>query len=133
MAGDPYLVDQAPWRNTALPAMLWGIEAHAALPIEGPLTRWQELSRVIELRMLAIYAQDPAARQLILAQHGLAEVTRAWANWGASTLAAMPNTMPAVRARVRVRWWREVSVLMVWGVADVGQRPILPPIPCSCT
>ncbi len=33
MAGDPYLVDQAPWRNTALPAMLWGIEAHAALPI----------------------------------------------------------------------------------------------------
>lgn len=48
-----------------------------AQPIEGPLTRWQELSRVIELRMLAIYAQDPAARQLILAQHGLAEVTRA--------------------------------------------------------
>jgi hypothetical protein len=38
---------------------------------------WRDLSRVIEERMLAIYAGDSAARQLILAQHGLAEVIQA--------------------------------------------------------
>ena len=35
-----------------------------------------DLSRLIEQRMLAIYQQDSAARQLILAQHGLGEVTQ---------------------------------------------------------
>ena len=31
MAQDEYEVAEAPWRNTALPPMLWCIEAHAAL------------------------------------------------------------------------------------------------------
>ena len=33
MAQDEYEVTEAPWRNTALPPMLWFIEAHATLPI----------------------------------------------------------------------------------------------------
>lgn len=33
VAPDEYAVAEAPWRNTALPPMLWVIEAHAALPI----------------------------------------------------------------------------------------------------
>jgi hypothetical protein len=41
------------------------------------LRDWRDLSRLVEQRMLAIYAADAAARQLILAQHGLAEVTQA--------------------------------------------------------
>lgn len=41
------------------------------------LGTWRDLSRVVELRMLAIYSQDSAARQLILAQHGLSEVMQA--------------------------------------------------------
>jgi AcrR family transcriptional regulator len=41
------------------------------------LREWRDLSRLIEQRMLAIYAADAAARQLILAQHGLTEVTQA--------------------------------------------------------
>ena len=41
------------------------------------LNGWRDLSRIIEQRMLTIYHQDAAARQLILAQHGLTEVTRA--------------------------------------------------------
>lgn len=71
---------------SGVPALLEGLVAqvHAAFrdclaqPVEPrELNRWQDLSRLIELRMLAIYERDPAARQLILAQHGLAEVTRA--------------------------------------------------------
>ncbi|PZW51725.1 TetR family transcriptional regulator [Pseudomonas sp. URIL14HWK12:I3] len=47
-------------------------------PIDGSmLTRWHELSRLIEQRMLDIYNEDAAARQLILAQHGLSEVMQA--------------------------------------------------------
>src|SRR3990167_11201295 len=47
-------------------------------PIEHDQLRdWRDLSRLVEQRMLAIYADDAAARQLILAQHGLAEVTHA--------------------------------------------------------
>ena len=46
-------------------------------PIEhDSLGSWHDLSRLIEQRMLAIYQQDSAARQLILAQHGLGEVTQ---------------------------------------------------------
>jgi AcrR family transcriptional regulator len=41
------------------------------------LGTWRDLSRVVEQRMLAIYSQDAAARQLILAQHGLSEVMQA--------------------------------------------------------
>ncbi|OYT97433.1 MAG: TetR family transcriptional regulator, partial [Pseudomonas sp. PGPPP3] len=41
------------------------------------LRDWRDLARVVEQRMLAIYAADPAACQLILAQHGLTEVTQA--------------------------------------------------------
>ena len=59
-------------------------DVHAAFraclqaPIEHEaLSGWRDLSHVIEQRMLAIYNEDAAARQLILAQHGLTEVTRA--------------------------------------------------------
>ncbi|NJN46585.1 MAG: hypothetical protein HC808_09010 [Candidatus Competibacteraceae bacterium] len=33
MAGEEYQVAQSPWRNTALPTMLWFIEAYAVFPI----------------------------------------------------------------------------------------------------
>ncbi|MGE8360733.1 TetR/AcrR family transcriptional regulator [Pseudomonas sp.] len=70
----------------SVPALLEALTAdvHAAFraclqePVEHAALRdWRDLSRVIEQRMLAIYAQDAAARQLILAQHGLTEVTQA--------------------------------------------------------
>ena len=70
----------------SVPAILEALtgEIHAAFraclqqPIaHGELRDWRDLSRLIEERMLAIYAADPAARQLILAQHGLTEVTQA--------------------------------------------------------
>ena len=69
-----------------VPALLEALtgDVHAAFraclqaPIEHEaLSGWRDLSRVIEQRMLAIYNEDAAARQLILAQHGLTEVTRA--------------------------------------------------------
>ena len=69
-----------------VPALLEALTAdvHAAFraclqePIEHEALRdWRDLSRLVELRMLTIYSEDAAARQLILAQHGLAEVTRA--------------------------------------------------------
>lgn len=47
-------------------------------PIDSQaLATWHDLSRLVEQRMLAIYNQDAAARQLILAQHGLSEVIQA--------------------------------------------------------
>ncbi|MGH8436553.1 MAG: TetR/AcrR family transcriptional regulator [Pseudomonas sp.] len=70
----------------SVPAILEALTAdvHAAfraclqLPIEHSALRgWRDLSRLVEQRMLAIYAADAAARQLILAQHGLSEVTQA--------------------------------------------------------
>ena len=70
----------------SVPALLEGLTAdiHSAFraclqePIEhAQLRDWRDLSRLVEQRMLAIYAADAAARQLILAQHGLAEVTQA--------------------------------------------------------
>lgn len=70
----------------SVPALLEGLTAdvHAAFraclgePVEHAALRgWHDLSRLVEQRMLAIYAADAAARQLILAQHGLAEVTQA--------------------------------------------------------
>ena len=70
----------------SVPALLEALTAdiHAAfrasleLPVEHVgLRDWRDLSRIVEQRMLAIYASDSAARQLILAQHGLAEVTQA--------------------------------------------------------
>ncbi|PAA30971.1 TetR family transcriptional regulator [Pseudomonas fragi] len=69
-----------------VPALLEALtgDVHAAFraclqaPIEHEaLSGWRDLSRIIEQRMLAIYNEDAAARQLILAQHGLIEVTRA--------------------------------------------------------
>jgi AcrR family transcriptional regulator len=69
-----------------VPALLEALTAdiHAAFraclqaPIDHQaLGTWRDLSRVVELRMLAIYSQDSAARQLILAQHGLSEVMQA--------------------------------------------------------
>jgi AcrR family transcriptional regulator len=70
----------------SVPALLEALTAdiHSAFrdcllqPVEhASLHDWRDLSRVIEERMLAIYAGDSAARQLILAQHGLAEVIQA--------------------------------------------------------
>ncbi|MBA1272959.1 TetR/AcrR family transcriptional regulator [Stutzerimonas azotifigens] len=70
----------------SVPALLEALTAdvHAAFraslqePVDhDSLGNWHDLSRLIERRMLAIYQGDAAARQLILAQHGLAEVTQA--------------------------------------------------------
>ncbi|UTH36835.1 TetR/AcrR family transcriptional regulator [Pseudomonas sp. KHPS1] len=70
----------------SVPALLEGLtsDVHAAFracllePVDhGGLRSWHDLSRIVEQRMLAVYAADAAARQLILAQHGLAEVTQA--------------------------------------------------------
>src|SRR3990167_8238996 len=66
----------------SVPALLEGLTAdiHGAFraclqqAIEHTqLQGWRDLSRIVELRMLDIYAEDAAARQLILAQHGLTE------------------------------------------------------------
>lgn len=70
----------------SVPALLEALTAdiHAAFraclqqPVaHDSLRDWRDLSRIVEQRMLAIYAGDNAARQLILAQHGLAEVVQA--------------------------------------------------------
>ncbi|NQD93843.1 TetR/AcrR family transcriptional regulator [Pseudomonas sp. CrR25] len=70
----------------SVPSLLEGLTAdiHATFraclqqPVEHAALRdWRDLSRIVEQRMLAIYAADAAARQLILAQHGLSEVTQA--------------------------------------------------------
>ncbi len=70
----------------SVPALLEALTAdiHAAFRaclqqpvIHADLHDWHDLSRIVEERMLAIYAGDNAARQLILAQHGLSEVVQA--------------------------------------------------------
>ncbi|MDD1966347.1 TetR/AcrR family transcriptional regulator [Pseudomonas putida] len=70
----------------SVPALLEALTAdvHAAFreslqqPIDhAQLGTWHDLSRLVETRMLHIYSIDAAARQLILAQHGLTEVTQA--------------------------------------------------------
>ncbi|WP_420234237.1 TetR/AcrR family transcriptional regulator [Pseudomonas sp. ABY48] len=70
----------------SVPALLEALTAdvHAAFraclqaPIDhAALNHWHDLSRLVEQRMLTIYSQDAAARQLILTQHGLTEVTQA--------------------------------------------------------
>ncbi|WP_248806937.1 TetR/AcrR family transcriptional regulator [Pseudomonas sp. MWU13-2100] len=70
----------------SVPALLEALtnDVHAAFratlqaPIDHQaLTSWRDLSRLVEQRMLNIYEEDAAARQLILAQHGLTEVTQA--------------------------------------------------------
>ena len=70
----------------SVPALLEALTAdiHAAFraslqaPIEhDSLDSWRDLSRVVEMRMLDIYNADAAARQLILAQHGLTEINQA--------------------------------------------------------
>ncbi|MBP3934834.1 MAG: TetR/AcrR family transcriptional regulator, partial [Pseudomonas sp.] len=69
-----------------VPALLEALtgDIHAAFraclqaPIEhDALKDWRDLSHIVEHRMLTIYNEDAAARQLILAQHGLTEVTQA--------------------------------------------------------
>ncbi|GFM90011.1 TetR family transcriptional regulator [Pseudomonas cichorii] len=70
----------------SVPALLEALTAdiHAAFraslqaPIDhDQLKDWRDLSRQVELRMLNIYNADAAARQLILAQHGLTEINQA--------------------------------------------------------
>lgn len=70
----------------SVPVLLQALtgEVHAAFraclaaPVDHAALRdWRDLSRLVEERMLAVYAGDAAARQLILASHGLAEVTLA--------------------------------------------------------
>ncbi|MEE4690074.1 TetR/AcrR family transcriptional regulator [Pseudomonas alliivorans] len=70
----------------SVPALLEALTAdiHAAFraslqaPIEHEsLENWRDLSQVVEMRMLDIYNADAAARQLILAQHGLTEINQA--------------------------------------------------------
>ncbi|WP_459207152.1 TetR/AcrR family transcriptional regulator [Pseudomonas sp. MLB6B] len=71
---------------SSVPALLQALTAdihrafRAALqaPIEpDALHTWHDLARLIERRTQAIYGEDAAARQLILAQHGLSEVSNA--------------------------------------------------------
>jgi hypothetical protein len=33
MADDAFAVQQAPWRHTALPTMVWGVESYAVWPL----------------------------------------------------------------------------------------------------
>ncbi|MCP1624067.1 TetR/AcrR family transcriptional regulator [Pseudomonas nitroreducens] len=70
----------------SVPALLQGLtsDVHAAFracleqPVDHAALRdWRDLARLVEQRTLAVYAVDAAARQLILASHGLAEVTQA--------------------------------------------------------
>ena len=70
----------------SVPALLEALTAdvHRAFrealsaPIDSTaFSTWHGLSRLIEQRMLDIYNEDAAARQLILAQHGLSEVVQA--------------------------------------------------------
>jgi len=70
----------------SVPALLQGLtsDVHAAFracleqPVDHSALRdWRDLARLVEQRTLAVYAEDAAARQLILASHGLAEVTQA--------------------------------------------------------
>ena len=70
----------------SVPALLEALtgDVHRAFRacLQAPIDRqaldtWHDLSRLVEQRMLAIYNQDAAARQLILAQHGLSEVIQA--------------------------------------------------------
>lgn len=70
----------------SVPALLQALTAdvHAAFratllaPIaHDELITWHDLSRLVEQRMLAIYNADAAARQLILAQHGLTDINQA--------------------------------------------------------
>ena len=70
----------------SVPALLEALTAdvHRAFrealsaPIDSTaFSTWPGLSRLIEQRMLDIYNEDAAARQLILAQHGLSEVVQA--------------------------------------------------------
>ncbi|WP_278348914.1 TetR/AcrR family transcriptional regulator [Stutzerimonas kunmingensis] len=70
---------------SGVPALLAALTAdvHATFrdSLEQPidhqsLSSWRDLSRLIEQRMLGVYEQDSAARQLILVQHGLGEVTQ---------------------------------------------------------
>lgn len=69
-----------------VPALLQALtaEVHAAFracletPVDhAALRSWRDLSRIVEERMLSVYEADPAARQLILASHGLTELTLA--------------------------------------------------------
>lgn len=70
----------------SVPALLEALTADVHLafrealsaPIDSSaFSTWHDLSRLIEQRMLDIYNEDAAARQLILAQHGLSEVVQA--------------------------------------------------------
>ena len=70
----------------SVPALLEALTAdvHRAFrealsaPIDSSaFATWHELSRLVEQRMLDIYKEDAAARQLILAQHGLSDVVQA--------------------------------------------------------
>lgn len=70
----------------SVPALLQALteDVHGAFraclqaPIDhDALLTWRDLSRVVEQRMMTLYSEDAAARQLILAQHGLTEVTQA--------------------------------------------------------
>lgn len=69
-----------------VPALLQGLtgDIHEAFrrclsqPIDHTsLGSWHDLARIVEQRTLAVYAADPAARQLILSLHGMPELTSA--------------------------------------------------------
>lgn len=82
MASDPEDVQQAPWRNTALPAMLWGIEAYAAPPITLWLvhiswpTFWLAVSIMAGLTAIRYFGLDARSAYRLIG----AFLIRAWVN-----------------------------------------------------
>lgn len=64
MADDAYRVEQAPWRNTALPTMLGVIEGYAVWPIVLALlyprwpTFWLAVGMVLSLTLIRYFGLD---------------------------------------------------------------------------
>lgn len=64
MANEAFAVRQAPWRNTALPTMLWAVEGYAALPLALWLvhirwpTFWLALACTLGLTVIRYFGLD---------------------------------------------------------------------------
>lgn len=64
MADKAFEVEQAPWRNTALPVMFWAVEGYAALPLVLWLvhlrwpTFWLAVSCTLALTVIRYFGLD---------------------------------------------------------------------------
>ena len=64
MADEAFEVRQAPWRNTALPTMLWAVEGYAAIPLVlwmvdiGWSTFWLATSCILGLTVIRYFGLD---------------------------------------------------------------------------